>query len=175
MVEVQGVCLVDTFVIALQEVVVVRAEEEHERHDGLRLLDRDGEGPLEVARADVAATFAFGLEGELIILEARSRSDQYGAEVLVLEGHPAQRLLDIFVGFAGRLEAVYIALRVVVVDTAILSLELPGLLLLGDALTPLDILQRNIDGEEATKLVTADGEVHAVVGAAELIYVVEVS
>ena len=100
-VEVQGVCLVDTFVIALQEVVVVRAEEEHKGHDGLRLLDRDGEGPLEVAGADVAAAFALGLEGELIILEARSRSDQYGAEVLVLEGYPAQRLLDIFVGFAG--------------------------------------------------------------------------
>ena len=32
-----------------------------------------------------------------------------------------------------------------------------------------------VHGEEVTKLVTADGEVHAVVGAAELIYVVEVS
>ena len=30
-------------------VLVVRAEEEHKGHDGLRLLDRDGEGPLAFA------------------------------------------------------------------------------------------------------------------------------
>ena len=103
MVKMQGIRLVYTSIIALQEVVVIRPEEEHKRHDRLCLLDRDRECPLEVAGAYIATPLLFGLECELIILEARSGRDEYRAEVLILEGNPAQGLLYVFVRLLGRL------------------------------------------------------------------------
>ena len=62
-----------------------------------------------------------------------------------------------------------------VVDAAVLTFELPRLLLLGKSLMPLDILQGDIDGQEATQFVTTKREVHTIVRMTELIDIVEVS
>ena len=99
----QGFFLADPSVVATKEIVVIRAEEEGEGQDGLRLLDGDGEGTLEGAVTHVATAFLRCLDAELIVLEARRRGDECRAEVLILEGYPAEGLLDIFAGFAGRL------------------------------------------------------------------------
>ena len=103
MVKMQGIRLVYTSIIALQEVVVIRPEEEHKRYDRLCLLDRDRERPLEVAGAYIATPLFFGMECELIVLEARSGGDEYRAEVLILEGDPTQGFLHVFVRLLSRL------------------------------------------------------------------------
>ena len=62
-----------------------------------------------------------------------------------------------------------------VVDPAVLTFELPRLLLLRESLTPLNVLQGYIDGQEASQFVSTKREVHTIVRRTELIDVVEVS
>ena len=80
-------------------------------------------------------------------MEARALVDQHRAEVLILEGNPLKRFLDLLGALTARLETLYIPLGEVIVDTAILPLELPGLLLLGHSLPPLDILRGHVHGQ----------------------------
>ena len=133
-------------IVAPQEVVVIWPKEERQREAHRALLHRHREGRRHSTGANVATALSFSLDRKLVILEARDLIDQDGAKILILKRDPLECLLEIFALLLSRLKAVNITLGEVIVDPAVLSLELPRLLLLRDALCPLDVLDGHVHG-----------------------------